>query len=436
MRAVLALIALSLMTACSASETKVARDAYLYSYPLMVTEMTRQSMNQPNNFIRHRRDFPDHTFKTVVRPNVDTLYSVAWFDVSTEPVILKAPKNDERYVLIPILDAWSNVIASIGSRQSENPNGLYMIVGPNWDGEVVEGATLYKSPTNMAWMIGRIYARGTDDIVKAHRYQDSLTVQTLSDYNMGKTPHALEGKDIKPGALPLERLRAMDAQDYFRQAAGLMQDNPPSGKDEPFLRYHNAYFSDAMPSAKVMEAGKHKAYKRLSFIEKLMNRKKGWIGMNGSRAIGQYGTDYNLRALVAHFGFGANEPIDAIYPRTEKDAKGRPLHGAYSYHMHFKEGQLPPVKGFWSLTAYNQDYYLIDTNTGKYAVSSGDALTYNDDGSLDLYIGHKRPERASDANWLPVADNESFNLTMRLYWPENIALNGDWEPPSVERIAH
>ena len=132
---------------------------------------------------------------------------------------------------------------------------------------------------------------------------------------------------------------------------------------------------------------------------------------------GIYGTDYLDRALVTAIGLGANRPQDAVYPTSEADADGKPYSGANKYVMHFDKGQTPPADGFWSLTMYNAEYFFVDNKLNKYTVSPRNALKYNADGSLDIYIQNESPGTDKEANWLP-APKDRFILMLRLYWPK------------------
>jgi len=157
----------------------------------------------------------------------------------------------------------------------------------------------------------------------------------------------------------------------------------------------------------------------------------GW--MYASTA-GVYGTEYLLRATIAYYGLGANRTQDAIYPTSEADAAGQPYEGTHAYVVHFDKGQLPPVKGFWSLTMYDAGFFFVDNPLNRYNVSSRDKFKVNPDGSIDIYIQKDNPGPDKEANWLP-APAGRFVLMFRFYWPEEPIVNGTWKPPAVRRVA-
>jgi hypothetical protein len=127
-------------------------------------------------------------------------------------------------------------------------------------------------------------------------------------------------------------------------------------------------------------------------------------------------------------------PAPAIYPGVANDADGKAPSGANRYTMHFAKDALPPANAFWSLTMYDEDGYFVPNAVNRYAIGDRDALQFNQDGSLDLYVQRERPADARQAaNWLP-ATAGSFSLTMRLYWPKPAALDGTWTPPSLRRV--
>jgi hypothetical protein len=153
--------------------------------------------------------------------------------------------------------------------------------------------------------------------------------------------------------------------------------------------------------------------------------------------IGNFGTNYGFRALIAMVAFGANLPADAIYPTTYFDAARKPLNGANRYRLHFDRGQEPPVRAFWSVTMYDAQSFFVANPIDRYAISSWMPLKQNADGSIDIYIQHDSPGIAMEANWLPAAAAD-FNITLRMYWPDidRLSVNGGtWKPPSVTRVS-
>ena len=148
---------------------------------------------------------------------------------------------------------------------------------------------------------------------------------------------------------------------------------------------------------------------------------------------GTYRTDYLQRALITYIGLGANRPQDAVYPTSEGPNVLESYTGNKRYVMHFPMGQLPPVKGFWSLTMYDQDYFFVANPLNRYSISPRQDLKANADGSVDLYIQHQNPGADKESNWLP-APADKFILMLRLYWPDPkdpSILNGSWTIPPV-----
>jgi hypothetical protein len=163
-------------------------------------------------------------------------------------------------------------------------------------------------------------------------------------------------------------------------------------------------------------------------IAKIVN---GWQ-MN-TDTMGVYGNFYLKRALVAKLGLGANQPEDAIYPLCLADADGRPLNGDNDYILHFEQDEIPPVGAFWSVTMYDGEGFAAANPINRLAIGDRDDLTFNGDGSLDLYIQHDNPGTAHESNWLP-APRGPLGVTMRLYAPAPQALDGRWAPPATKRL--
>jgi hypothetical protein len=426
-------------------------EAYLYGYPLVMMETTRiQSAKYigPENQLRMVRQFPNAQFKEVVRPNVDTLYTTAFISMKEGPWAFEMPANNKRYELMPFMDAWTNVFASPGTRTSGNQGGTYLLAGPEWNGQVPKGMTLLKSPTDMVWLIGRTQTNGTADFATVHELQnrlrltkwpqppDSLSASTDSKRDAQPSWQV----STEPSLTPVAQMKALNTTEFFNRLMKLMVSNPPSPEDAPLLARL------AQLEIKPGQAVHLSASNALSFslgrwianqrVMKALNTK----AQDGSWSypplnLGRYGTDYNTRAAVAMVGLGANLPEDAMYPNTVLDHQGQALNGKHRYRLHFAANALPPVKAFWSITAYGADEFLIDNPLQRFAIGNRDPLVFNADGSLDLWVQATPPsQKEAAANWLPVQMGAPFLLNARLYWPEDKALNGQWKMPVVERL--
>jgi hypothetical protein len=93
---------------------------------------------------------------------------------------------------------------------------------------------------------------------------------------------------------------------------------------------------------------------------------------------------------------------------------------------------MPAVDGFWSVTMYDADGFTVKNSIDRYALGDRDNLTFNDDGSLDIYIQHESPGIVKESNWLP-APKEPISVIMRLYSPRKEVSYGTWSPPPVKR---
>jgi hypothetical protein len=436
------------------AETEAAEigiEAYVYGYPLVTMEVTRRVMTnvaEPagthapmGQFVRMRH-YPDASFKDVTAPNADTLYSTAWLDLAKEPYVLSLPDFGDRYFLMPMLSGWTDVFEVPGKRTTGTKAQTYAITGPNWKGRLPEGVKELRSPTDMVWILGRTYCTGTpEDYEACHAIMDKYQLVPLSAYGKPYTPPSGKVDRAIDMKTPVrEQVHRMDAAAYFKLLADLMRDNPPTKEDAPLVgklaKIGIVPGKDFDPTK--LPAAAAQRIPRAAQEQIMGHFKAGGTDLNGwifTTKAGVYGTDYLQRAFITAIGLGANRPQDALYPTSEVDAEGEPYSGANRYVMHFTKGQTPPVDAFWSITMYNADYFFVANRLNKYTVSPRNALEYDADGSLDIYIQNESPGKEKEANWLP-SPKGKFILMMRMYWPREMApsiIDGTWNPPGVRK---
>ncbi|OWW04526.1 hypothetical protein ATY81_00590 [Rhizobium sp. R72] len=439
------------------SDFWLAVEAYIYGYPLVTMEMTRRVITNvakvagtkgPMGQIIKLREYPDASFTDVTAPNADTLYTTAFVDVGKEPWVFSIPEMKDRYYLFPMLDGWTTVFQVPGKRTTGGEPQAYAITGPGWEGKLPDGVTEYKSPTSIVWILGRIYCTGTPEDYKAvHQLQDQCKLVPLSSY----------GKDWKPSVGKVdpkidmktavrEQVNRMDAVEYFTLLSELMKTNPPTAEDAPMVEkmaeigiVPGKDFDKSKLDARFVKRIPEIAFDRIMLHFKFSDGDIADInGWGYTTKTGIYGTNYLQRALITAIGLGANRPEDAIYPTSTKSKDGlfpRAYAGSEDYVLTFPKGHMPPVKGFWSITMYNEKYFFVDNPINRYSISARQDLKPNADGSVDIYIQNKSPGVDKESNWLP-APKGTFILMMRLYWPDDKSpsiLDGSWVIPPAKK---
>ncbi len=415
---------------------EIAVEAYLYAYPALIMDVTRrvttnverpEGAGAPMNQFAHLRTFPDASFTDVVRPNADTLYSSLFFDVSKEPLVISAPDSGGRYYLLPMLDLWTDVFACPGKRTTGTGPQAFALAGPGWEGELPDGVELIRAPTSVGWLLGRTQTNGRSDYEAVHKFQDGLTAVPLSRHGKPYTPPKGQVDPGQDRTAPVEQVARMDAAEFFGRFADLTRANPPHANDYPVLATATSQARRALEAAPA--AGQKLI---LAEMSRLGTPAGNWRLIKPP--VGTYGTDYLRRAVIAFGGLGANVPEDAIYPTAFADSEGRPFDSGKKYVVEFARGELPPVRAFWSLTMYNDRQFFTANPIDRFAIGDRDALKFNEDGSLTLYIQRDSPGEDRASNWLPAPQQGGFSMNLRLYWPRPEAIAGTWTPPAVKEV--
>jgi hypothetical protein len=434
---------------------EIGVEAYVYFYPLVITDVTRRQLTNieagkmvgrgPMNTFTHVRAYPTAEMREVVRPNFDTLYSIAWLDLTKEPMVVSAPDTAGRYYMLPMLDMWTDVFAVPGERTSGTKPGNFAVVPPGWQRKLPAGVQRIQSPTPYVWIIGRTQTNGPKDYDAVRKVQDGYTITPLSQW--GKTPKPAKATidpSVDMKTPPLDQVNKMPAAAYFKYASELMKLHPPHVTDwstiarlkrigiEPGKSFDFERLDPSVQQAldKAATDALKGMYAKMPTLARVVN---GWQ-MN-TDTMGVYGNYYLKRAIVAVVGLGCNQQDDAIYPLNLGDADGKPLVGEHSYILHFGKEELPPVNAFWSVTMYDEAGFQVANALNRFAIGDRDELKYNADGSLDLYLQHESPGSDKESNWLPSPAKGKLGVTMRLYAPKAQILDGRWNPPAIKRVS-
>ncbi len=424
-------------------------DAFAFGFPLLMTMAAMRRATSasatdeertPLNQFAHLHRFPDPSFKALVSTNAHTLYSLAWLDLSAEPLLLDLPDTGGRSYLMPLMDAWTDVFICLGPRNVGTAGGTYALAGPGWSGSLPDGVRRVDAPTNTVWVIGHTHATGRDDLDFGRTIQQGLRLTPLSGYGSAYTsPNGSVGATPDSEPSPHRVLKGLGAEEFFSKLAWEMDANPPASGDRPMLdrlaaiglRPGQPFVWSGLPDdvREALEAGLDDGRKAVA-APPPPRLENGWQSLR--ERLGTYGADYLRRAQIANIALGIAHPEDAIFPLTASDADGDRLNGGHRYVLRFEPGGLPPVGALWSLALYDMDQLPVENPIDRYALGDRDDLELGADGSLEIAIQHERPA-GSDANWLPAPEGD-FNLMLHMYWPSQRVLDGTWAIPPVRRV--
>lgn len=431
----------------------IAKEAYIYGFPLVDNYRIQYSYFVDreggeykaswNQIFNNARVYTPND-KAIQTPNSDTPYSYVGADLRAEPLVFSVPAVEkDRYYSLQFIDMYTFNFAYVGSRSTGNDAGHFLLAGPGWKGEKPEGIKdVIRCETEFAFVLYRTQLFKPDDIENVKKVQAGYKVQPLS---------AFLGKPAQPAPPKIDFLKPLAAEqqrtspEFFRVLNFVLQ-FCPTHPSETELRARFAKLGVGTKQTldvskwspeikKAIEEGIADAWKEFAEYKKtqLDTGKRTSADGFGSRAHLQ--GRYIDRMSGAVLGIYGNSQDEAIYPVYFVDSAGNKLNGTKDqYTLHFASDQLPPTNAFWSLTLYELPVSLLSANSlNRYLINSPmlPDLKRDADGGLTLYVQHNSPGKDKESNWLPAPKGPFFTV-LRLYWPKESALNGQWKPPSLQ----
>jgi hypothetical protein len=426
------------MTSSTDLDERIA-DAFVYGFAVHDLARTRRAATQdaanPGRFdantLSHARRLLDHRDRWITMPNNDTLYTLAWLDLSGGPVTFAYPAMDERYFSFAFLDPWTDNAALVSRRTHGGAARTLWLAPPGWSGAPPAGATPLRMAANDLWLLGRVLIDGAPDLPAVHALQDAMRLDapgaarpigTVPDERDPRAFLALVNEALGRNPVP-----ARDAARLARLApVGLAP-----GERDAWARLDDATreaWTRAMPSLRQrLRPGDPSHRKAVG---------PGWF--SGLDHIGRFGDDHGYRAMVALIGLGALEREEAIYATCGQDVDGHRLDGAHAYALTVPADL--PVGAFWSLSMYRMEPdgrgFFVDNPIDRYTIGDRTpGLVREADGAIVIRLGHAAPADArARANWLPAPDGR-FVLNWRLYEPGEGLTSRRFALPGVTRAA-
>jgi hypothetical protein len=417
----------------------------------------------PKNIMGYLDDYMPAAQRRIVTPNSDTIYGAAILDLAADSVVIQTPTDvpDDHYWTIQVVDLFTTVTHQLGSA-SGTPGGKFLLVGPDWQGDAPSGfLDVLRSPTNIALAMGRSFtAHSPESKAQARAVLNQIGAYPLSQDAPGLRTFDCEAsarnKVYPPPMTPeliaadpdLLRARPVHATTFWDDLKTALDANPKVGPDDaPMADQARTLLalrtSDPAWKAlidRVALIAEAELYESAKYHQLGVSAGGGWQRQENG---GAWGTDWFGRAQAAVVYIYVNDYHEAVYFVRGTDAKGALLQGRYHYTVTFPKGGLPPVDrargGFWSLTMYDQDYYMVTpspngrNNLGTVNLDA-DELVFADDGSLTLTLSsHEPTDPTARANWLPAPAGQ-FALLVRTYVPTEAILTGAYALPEVTRV--
>ena len=442
----------------------IAKDAFIYAYPMVDSYRIIFAyflwLNNPeykgplNELLGEARLFtPSDT--AIQTPNADTPYCVVGADLRAEPLVLTVPVIDpQRYYSIQLIDAYTHNFEYVGTRTTGNGGGKYLLAGPDWMGQTPAGITaVIRSETNLALALYRTQLFNSDDLEKVEDIiENGYKVQPLSKFTNTDPPAEMRAVKYP---IPVRLNEGETSLRIFRLLNFLLTTFCSIQESEatlmarfaklnigPGLTFDSAELSGVLKRA-VKQGIKDgwDAYLDLN-KNKLTTGEVTAADLFGTREyLTETGNIYLYRMAGAILGIWGNSIEEAMYPSYYNDADGNELNasGDVCYTLRFEPGGLPPADAFWSATMYNlPEQLLVKNELERYLINStmldNNELVLDEDEGLTLYIQSAQPtEEKKRKNWLPAPD-KGFFISLRLYLPQQEAINGTWQQPPLKRV--
>ncbi|QIG51289.1 DUF1254 domain-containing protein [Nordella sp. HKS 07] len=435
----------------------VARDAYFWAWPMLNIYNKRLGFGQapepglldgilpfaPVNRLAMLTDYIDPAERAVACPNQDVAYGGGPLGLDVSPVVIQVPDFGDRFWVYQIVDLRTDSFASLGKMYGTTP-GFYLLVGPNWHGDVPKGITrMFRSTTNTGFVAPRVFV--DDTVEDKHAAQDAISgidMYPLAEFDgtMKRRDWSKLPKFPSPGSGGGAETKWVFPDKFIDQLPLVLADAPPLPGEEARYAQMQALVDatkrdPALKKAIIDEAAKTESEMvapLLQFRNWGLQLPHNWSTTSNNAA---FGTDTFTRTAVAKSNILVNAPLETKYFYQDLDASGARLNSANRYTVTFAKDQTPPVNGFWSLTLYDVEHFFAPNDLKRYSVGTKNrTLVTNADGSLVIYVQADPPSEAQRANWLPAPKGADFSLFMRAYWPKAAITDGSWTPPAVQRM--
>ncbi|GAA4974263.1 DUF1254 domain-containing protein [Yinghuangia aomiensis] len=436
----------------------VGRLAYLWGWPLVNMHSRLSIMEQvpepgliggiipagPPGTAGMLHDYIRPEERIVACPNQDVVYGFGILDARRGPSVVQVPDFGGRFWVYQVVDQRTDAFAQLGAMYGTEP-GHYLLAPTGWDGQVPDGIKgVFRFDTRIAVCIPRVFMNDTDaDRAAIQHSINQVMVYPLAEYTGAmRTTDWSQAPSFPAGDATAgeQETQWVDPDTFFDLLPAVLDEVPARPGEEALYGMFRSVLDDARnhpETADVLRATAKDA--NATLMHELFEFRNIGVPLDHhwstQRNGAAFGGDYLSRAAMGKSNIFVNTPSETAYFYQDLDADGELLTGEHTYTLTFAPGALPPVKGFWSVTLYNEHHFFHPNELDRYSLGTKNtSLQTGDDGSLTLHVGSRRPADDQVPNWLP-APGGRFALFLRAYWPDPAALDGTWKPPAVTKHA-
>jgi hypothetical protein len=175
----------------------VARDAFFWAWPLVnvynrrlaFSKMTQQRyvgplLEAPLNRLTMLMDYVDPEERNVACPNQDVVYGLGMLVLDVSPVVVQVPDFGDRFWVYQIVDLRTDSFVQLGKMYGTVP-GFYLLVGPNWNGEVPKGINhVFRASSNTGLIAPRVFQDDTTQDKRAvQNVLTGIVMYPLAEYD-------------------------------------------------------------------------------------------------------------------------------------------------------------------------------------------------------------------------------------------------------------
>ncbi len=374
--------------------------------------------------------------RMVACPNQDVAYGVGSLDPQTSPVVIQVPDFGPRFWVYELCDQRTDAFARLGAMYDSAP-GHYLVVAEDWSGDVPDGIVdVFRLPTRIGICIPRVFFADTEeDRVAVQDVLNRIDVYPLAEYD--GTEKVRDWSSIPEFPAPPSdggEVAWVDPADFIERLQDVLREVPArEGEAALYAQAADLVRAAQTPGlrAAILDEAARTEAEVVAPLFEFRNYgialPGGWTTVDNNA---DFGTDYLTRTAIARSNIFTNALRETRYFYLDLDDDAHRLDGANDYAITFAADSLPPALGFWSLTVYNQEHFFEPNPIDRYSIGTKTPrLQLDDDGGLTITVSRNDP--GSSANWLPAPAGE-FSLYLRLYWPDQAAVDGSWSPPGVE----